>query len=500
MIEAAKWFNMSTGTIKYLWPKYFPGKARVSGFFEDFKKSLSKRMASEAVFESIDGKLVASSLLMAWPVKFCDQKGQPLTATTKSASRYLSQRYSVDDHENLAVFGVQEVADKDFVQELSIFMKDDPASFCNRTSEWHSNLARALAPICSDSQLFPRIERLKLIPLRDKRWVSLKEDKIFFPGDHGLTVPDGINMLVVDEDAAAEPFQRHLCLLLGVQDFSVVRLCQYIVSVHNDPKFNPRTVSNSALLSQALFLFNAGYVLDKSEKFWCVQECGTRRCCASTLYLPSEEPLSTSILLGGEKNKYHFLHSTYVDAVPNNQDRWYNWLVGSLRIAIYPRLVLATGKDGFRVSDDFDWLLLTKPSADILLLLRDQWQIYAPFVEDDGKTKEGFRSRRNIRERLSLLSVKCRDGITRQARNTYIPNNQLVSAAKGCVAFVDVPNPEDRRWETVSYALGIGLKDDLEFYLQALQTLKLRNPTKDVVTNFLEQIQARSASEFSKIK
>jgi hypothetical protein len=392
---------------------------------------------------------------------------------------------------------------KEFVRELSSLLKDDPALFCNQSLEWHSWLARALQPLCSDRQLFLQIAALKLIPLREKRWASVQEGNIFFPGDwHGLTIPDGVDLLVVEDIAAADHFRKTLYKVLGAQEFSVSSLCELIISIH---KSKPRSTTNSGLLSQALFLFNAGWTIDKYQKFWCIQESGIDVSLASQLYLESEDPLSASKLLGTEKSQFHFLHHSYVDAAPGDQKRWHQWLVDSLRVAIYPRLVESVGnnKDQFRLSGDFEWLLMHRPSAEFLMLLRDQWQIYSRYIENDvsqSKFHESNESRRQIRERLSFTGVKCRDGIVRQAEKTYLPTNELVAAAKGCIDFVDVPNPEDKHWELVLHNIQVGLKDDLDFYLQALQTLKVRAVTKDGVANFLEQIQARSNSKFLKIK
>jgi hypothetical protein len=503
-IEVAKWFNCSTGSIKYTWPRYFPGKTNVSGFFGAFKNSLFKRIASEKVLESADGQFMEPSSLMCCPSRFCDKGGRPLTTTPAGSCRYLSQKYKSEDHKTLATFGVQEMIGKDFIRELSNLMKENPAFFCNQSSEWHSYLARALSPLCLDKELSLKIEDLRLIPLRDKGWASVEEGTIFFPGDrHGLTIPDGVDLFVIEHNAAADPFRRHLYRMLGAKDFSVDLLCKLILSIHHDPKFNPRSATTSALLSQALFLFNAGCTIDKNQTFWCAQECGTHRAWASRLYLESDEPLSASKILGTEKGRFHFLHSSYVDAAPGEQERWHKWLVDSLRVDIYPRLAVASGKNSFRLSEDFEWLLMHRPSAQFLVLLRDQWRIYATYVENDDTKRENQEpnvSRKLIRERLSSMGVKCRNGMIRQAGKTYLPTNELVAAAKGCVDFLDVPNPQDKRWELVFHTIQVGLKDDLDFYLQALQTLKVRSATKDGVADFLEQIQARSNSNFPKVK
>jgi hypothetical protein len=379
---------------------------------------------------------------------------------------------------------------REFVRELFNLMKEDPALFCNQSLEWHSYLARALTPLWFNKHLYLQIAALKLIPLRDSRWASVDEGTIYFPSDrHGLIIPDGVDLLVVEHNAAAEPCRRHFYSILGAKDFTVTLLCNSILSIHNDPNFNPRSVTNSALLSQALFLFRAGHTIDQTQTFWCVQECGTVRSPASRLYLESKEPLSASKLLGTAEGRFHFLHSSYVDAAPDDQERWHKWLVDSLRVHIYPRLVMTSSTDNFRLSEDFEWLLMHRPSAEFLVLLRDQWHIYASNI-----------SRKPIRERLSFTGVKCRDGIIRQAGKTHLPTDELVAAAKGCIDFVDVPNPQDKRWILLFHTIQVGLKDDLDFYLQALQTLKLRSATKEVVASFLEHIQARANSDFPKVK
>jgi hypothetical protein len=494
--------------MKYTWPKYFPGKANVSGFFDAFKTHVLKRIAFEKVLESVDGQFMAPTSLMFCPPKFCDKNGRPLTATAANSYRYLSPKYEHDDQETLKAFGVNEITGEEFVRELSVVMKEDPAFVYNQSLEWHAYLARALSPLCSNEDLSSQIEVLKLIPLRDKRWASIAEGRIFFPGDrhgHGLIIPDGVDWLVVDHEAASNLPQMHFYKLLGVKEFSIVSLCNLIVSSHNDPKFNPQSITNSALLSQAVFLFNSGWKIEKNQRFWCVQECGTDRSCSSRLYLESDDPLSATKLLGtAPQGRFHFLHRSYLDAVPDDdRERWHQWLVNNLHVSIHPQLVLISGKDRFRFSTDFEWLLMHRPSAESLVLLRDKWYLYAPFIENDDSKREineANVSRKLIRERLSFMGVKCRDGIIRQAKKTYLPTDELVAAAKGCVAFVDVPNPQDKRWELVLRPLQVGLKDDLDFYLQALQELKVRSVTKEAVANFLEQIQARSNSDPRKVQ
>jgi hypothetical protein len=200
LIEVAKWFN--AGSMKYTWPRYLPGKAKVSGFFESFKDTLLRQMSSQNILESIDGQVckfrecffpcshvsrisipleclgssglfrigietrrafrysllsntnsedlqfVPPSTLMSYPTKFCDENGRPITATPKTSCRYLSSKYDSDDYETLTAIGVQEMVGYDFFRELQKLMKDNPAFFCNQSLEWHSYLARALAPLC----------------------------------------------------------------------------------------------------------------------------------------------------------------------------------------------------------------------------------------------------------------------------------------------------------------------------------------------------------------
>jgi hypothetical protein len=390
-----------------------------------------------------------------------------------------------------------------FVKDLTRLVRDMATIFRAQSHEWHSNLAKCVLPLAVHEEHYPKIAALKMIPLRDGTWVSTSPENIFFPGDqHGLTVPSGIDLMIVDSDAAADFTRKQLFIGLSVKEFTTLGICKMIIHTHNDPKFSPQQIEKAALIEQAVFLYRARWRLEERYKFFCVTE-SNRRTATRQLYMQSDKPYSASGFFATNRSRVQFLNSSYVDAVSENQESWLDWLQDGLNIATYPRLTIPSGEHGFVISPDFDWILSNRPSADYLSLLKNQWHLYENFVEEDEQVsafREPNVSRSRIRRRLLLARVKCRDGNTRTLEKAYLPTSDLVTASKGCIPFLDVPDPQDRRWAIALRQLGVGLKNDLQFYLLALENIKSQNPTLDQVIDFLEQIQARSSESIAELK
>lgn len=501
LVETAKSFN--TGPLKYTWPRYLPGKAKVSGFFTPFKELLVKRLATENLLENCEGRFVSPRVLIYCPKQFCDPSGRPLTLTSDTSRQYLSPSYDSGDYEGLSTLGVQEMNSKHFLSDLRELIRTRPECFHTQALEWHSNVAKALIPLALDKQYFPSLAILKLIPLRDGRWVSVEEGPDLFFGDrHGLTIPEGVDLMVVDPAAAADSSRESLFSLLGVANVNISLLCRMIVKTHNSPRFDPFSISEAALLSQAIFLYNARWKNEDQVKFWCVDETNGRLP-AHKLYLDCEKPNSAKKLFANHRSRFRFVHPSYLSVVSQNPERWHDWLHDGLNIATHPRLGVPSSKDKFEIAPDFAWIMLNRPSTDFLLLLRDQWGLYEDFIENDdaqSEYKEPNLSRARIRKKLASISVKCRDGRFCLLGKTFLPTDDLVTEANGCVPFLDVPDPQDRRWRLALRPLEVGLKNDLQFYLQALENLKRKGPTLGLVSSFLEQIQARSSEDILQVK
>lgn len=79
----------------------------------------------------------------------------------------------------------------------------------------------------------------------------------------------------------------------------------------------------------------------------------------------------------------------------------------------------------------------------------------------------------------------------------FLPLEELTRFGNGYVPFVDVANPEDERWPGVLRYFQVGCRNNLEFYIHCLESVKRVStesntlPADGLISGLLEQIQAR---------
>ena len=279
-----------------------------------------------------------------------------------------------------------------------------------------------------------------------------------------------------------------------------MRLSNAIEQWHSEEGY-VSTLKFDDLISQLIFMYKARWrSQDGRSPLWVVSEDGKLRR-GRDVYIDLDKPSSASTLL--ERSRFPFLHQRILKAIPDEFERsWHNWLVESLDISIYPKLVRRIGGpdvDQFQFHNDFIHILETMHSKVILQLLRDNWNRYAKFIENDDSIPaemEPNPSRTKVRQFLQRMEVKCTDGLSRQLCTTFLPLQELEKIASGCIPFVDVPNPDHYSWRITLHCLGVGWKDDLTFYVTCLQGLKgQEDPSNGRICTLLEQIQARSGDD-----
>jgi len=506
LIEAAQMFNH--GKMKYTWLRYFPLKGEVSGFFEPFKKKLLDQISNKPLLENWAGDMACpSTLIFVSKEKFADKTGRPMTLASKNpnkSSAYISHRYSDADLDYLKVMGVKEMSSEDFLRDLASFIDSHSLEFQEQPIEWHTRLAEVLIPLTLNPNLLPSIKELKLVHLRDDRWISVSEyeNSILFPGElDDCEIPSGIDLLVVYQHAASNPLIHQLYSSIGVHYFSILHLSSFILEMHGNPNFNPQRVSRESLISQVAFLYLAGWKGDRDAWIWFVSE-ENGRVLASQLYMDSEEEYSASKFFIGHCSRFPFLHPDYLSAVPGDPENWLQWLVKQLGVAKYPRIHQSVSKLSFDLSDEFRYISANHPT-DFLVLLRNRWDKYSSYIEKDENQAADIEpnlSRTLIQQKLAAVRMKCQDGQLYRLDQTFLPLEEIVSMAQGCVPFLDVPHPQDRRWLDPLRSLGVGIKNDLNLYLRALQSLQGKDASQEKVSAFLEQIQARSSEDEVLIK
>jgi hypothetical protein len=126
-----------------------------------------------------------------------------------------------------------------------------------------------------------------------------------------------------------------------------------------------------------------------------------------------------------------------------------------LKISTQPRLI----NDSQNLTPEFKFLK-NNAAMDLLLLLRDHWDMYY------GQLKP------KLITAVSKMLVDCTDGLTRRLDETVLPREKLKLEGPD-LPFIAIPEPNDARWLKFSlFGVLANLSDT--FYLRQLKALTSR--------------------------
>ncbi|KAL2408478.1 hypothetical protein ABEF93_003919 [Exophiala dermatitidis] len=490
------------GRISHLWPQYIPLRPSQTRFFESARKEILERLSREPVLRCRTNELMTPCSLLDVPDEFCDKEGVPMTSTPTSDRAYLSCVYPTSLTENLEVLGVRKMTASIFLDHLASFITQHSELFREQKPDvWHTRLAEILLKLSFDSANHDRIAELPVIPLSDGRWVSAKEDYVFLPQEaESCRPPEGFRLSLVREGAANNPTTRSLYLQLGLMVLGKESIAYGIIREHMKESFNPHAMTVAQLISQAAFLFHARVDDYRVKKFWFATGLGSARFHGDEVYLHSDKPFAASHYFTG-RPEIPFLQSDYENVGGEDGARWYEWLEHVAGLSTLPRLAEPIPKQptSLRLSSHFKFIIRYNEPKDFLILLRDNWNHYSQWLEDDRDcVGSGIDEpcRKRLRNELGQSQIRCHGGIMKPLRDVFLSIPELVEKAQGQVPFVEVDDALDPRWRRLA-VLGLGVEGDVRFYLRCLESMSgSREQTAvDRAALLLEQIQARYADD-----
>jgi hypothetical protein len=193
----------------------------VGNFFKDLEEETVKLLCTSPILESVSRVLRPPSYLIFIPESFNDKEGKPLVLTERTASRYLSHKYPPSEQGRLSHLGVSTLTIEGFIGDLRGLISRCPDKFHVLPDEWHSRLAEALMSSTIRSQYWKAIvSTLRIVPLRDNRWVSPNDGNLLFPSrSKDLMVPRGIDIFEIHSSAESDYFRRPIFMSLGAKEF-----------------------------------------------------------------------------------------------------------------------------------------------------------------------------------------------------------------------------------------------------------------------------------------
>jgi hypothetical protein len=360
-----------------------------------------------------------------------------------------------------------------------------------QSKEWCSDLAKIIIEQHERWDNWKHandLKRIPLIPLTNGSWrcPPSEDDPIYFPASSGATIPPGLPLSLVDEEACSCPRRRKLFRLLGVKDCNIPNIVEQILDYHSKLSM----AFPSHLVAQVKYLHKMrGHlrVLDMNKIYFA--------CCASE-HLQKGISTYADISVGGElaqlfagHSKAHFLDSHYFAGLdPSESDEFAKWLSETAGVALAPRITT----NPYELHGDFKWLLNNKRDQ-VLAILHQNWNLYS-----ESMTSEHRRV-------LAGYRFGCRSGRQVALRDTYISLPMLMEKANelgnadNC-EFLVLPTDNPKDWEFLS-CLYVGVKEGLDFYLWVLNQVGFKEHGDIEKSKQLYlAIQSRAFSPIEKLK
>lgn len=473
------------------WPLYLNhNTSGLSAYWRSITKGINKRLSRALVIKDRTGSVGEPKhlIFLDWAH---DRNGEPMFG---HMCDYVSPDYPDSVREALLLLGVTApnwgwVCDK--LQELH---DESLLHIRMRSKEWCSDLAKVILEPQEprgDRKYARDLRRIPLIPLADGIWrrPPSEDDPIYFPASLGTTIPPGLPLSLVDEEACACPKRRKLFRHLGVKDCDVPNVVKRILDYH--AKFSSAKAVH--LIAQLKYLYKMRGHLRPGDMDKIYFECSASK------HFQRGTSTYADISVGGELQQLfsgyseaHFLDSHYfAELNPFERAKLAEWLGETASVALAPRFI-ATYSYGLH--RDFEWLLANK-SDQVLAILHQHWSLYNKDMTN------------TVKDTLAGHEFMCKSGGRAALRKTYIPFPKLVEKtqafgnADDC-HFLALPSGDPKDWKFLS-SLGVGLDEGLDFYLWVLNQSgfkKHMDVDKSKQLYLAIQSQAFSPTEEEKVK
>jgi hypothetical protein len=449
----------SSPSLRYTWPLFLKDRGGTNEFWSKLKRWIFIQLATDDVLECRHNMdLSRPDSLFYIPLEFRFE-GEPLVEDEKIEPYHLSFAYHPEISQilpELKQMGVKVMSFLDFYTELRAIIARRGISFLKeKSNQWHSKVADLFLRKGRVSQL----EDIPLIPLRNGQWVTTYQRHVFLEEDTSrAAVPGGLDINLVDADACQDANRKAFFWWLGIMECDQAAVCQLIMQRYN----SFRRLSLTHSIQDLIYLFQTPRTVYKGslEKFQLIPATplndGFRFAKRFYIEYPGKPSILTKYARDSASN-IPLLHPDYLKAVRNlgKESEFVDWACSRLKISTQPRLI----DDSQNLTPEFKFLK-NNAAMDLLLLLRDHWDMY------HGQLK------RKLITAVSEMLVDCTDGLARRLDETALPREKLKLEGPD-LPFIAIPEPNDARWLKFSlFDVLANLSDT--FYLRQLKALTSR--------------------------
>lgn len=501
-------------SLRYRWMRYLPGDSITHEFWRTLWTLVREKLEQTPLLEPWSGSgLYKPSDLEKLSERFLAEDRSPLLPDIEGAEIYLSPKYTEADFQILERLGTTTLHWSKFVDRLDADLRILGGSkwrLLKNNADWRTRICKALSRAFIENQPSQqkRLRTLALIPLRDGRWVSSASGtKIYFPKTDSIPIPVDLGLDLVCPVAAENVAWADLLSTLSVMSCSKESV---ISSIHK--RYNAATLDNFKLFNAVAHIRYLYWFLPKDHSSLASQvrlanQHGSLLKKDQYLYFPDErDDYSPSKLFEQDEelpgHPVHYLHEDYLKVVDpktiHHGRPWMRWLEEIVGVRRIPEL-RAKGHDG--LSKEFQYIVSHR-SDRLLGTLKHGWDSYRPQINN---VVEG---------ELRRAAVLLENGHRIPLRRTFLPLPKLkqiatelhITDAYPFVAIFDLLRDEERlEWMFVK-DLQVGIEENLDFYLSALETLKINNPALsttsagDLLTRIYQNIQSRCSEGIDHVR
>lgn len=407
-----------------------------------------------------------------------DRDGKPIFG---SDNGYVSSAYPATVDGVLRTLGVGTPDSKWVSRELQRLESSGSLHDRSPSSSWYSDLAKAILEPRKSARhptYISELRNIPLIPLAGGLWdvAPTESTPIYFPQSLGESIPSGLPLLLVDEEACKCKYRIRLFKLLGVKTCDASDIVKEILKYHEVFE----RANRSDIVGHAKYLYHAKDQLKKGDLkkiyFAVTGSSSFKRSDIYTDSLPSTE-LSE---IFSEYRDAMFLHPDYFQGLDaDEKSRFIDWLKSEADIATVPRL---TRSD--ELHEDFRWIL-DNESHRVLDIIRRHWDVYGPQVT--GQIQRKFAQR----------TFLCQTGDLVALSQSFIPLPELVQKSQelcgsDSCSFLVLSGCPVEDWGFLS-RFDVGTENNLDFYLWILEQPGFKvNPSVERAKKLYSEIQSRA--------
>lgn len=481
-------------TLQYTWMRFLPNKPPGSLGQWLLITIRAKLRDTPVLRPRSEGPLRMIRELRQHQSSHLDCDGEPLFQDL-TPEIYLSRSYSHDDIKVLQSYEmplldhntILDLIDHDLSMEPSRMRSNHP------DGEWHGRVVRLLVQMfenANSSSLCRRLRSMLLLPLEDGSWVSQNDGGyVYFAETEGLQIPGDLGLSVIRTSGRMSRQREDLLKHLGVRPAPVHFVRQSLLRKHwAYRKMDKVNASVYQVCDQLVFLYLTHHlVLDPMQDHTCVMVINRQGSfCAPHLrdvYLPDDDnPFGPHKFLrrtdGGDAFRadapgmsIDFIHPGHLMRIPKRpcptSETWQDWLCSYAGLRRHLRLTTPDAQD---LSEACYYVAKHHPDK-FLGFLRHHWPLEGKAIEDSPP----------LQEKLGNIRVLCRAGQMTRLLDTYLP---LPNLEEQCCRFINGTETfpfielgirlehDSVDWGFLMCPLGVGVEEDLDFYLEILRQIR----------------------------